>query len=153
MARRKDLKNAASGLLGSFISRNNDVGGYWGIGKLCLLAHRQGARTARLDLLEKSITPASAEFSSSVAEYAERLHERLAARDIPRDWLTSATIEVDFAPDPPTGIRVPRVSWGDLFKLTVTIVDDVGRSHAVSGYGYCAPHDSRRESRSMRGRG
>ena len=38
MAKSKELKNIASGLYGSFISRNNDVRGYWGVGKLCLAA-------------------------------------------------------------------------------------------------------------------
>ena len=38
MPRSARLTNIANGLCGSFVSRNNDVEGYWAIGKLRLLA-------------------------------------------------------------------------------------------------------------------
>lgn len=148
MARRKELKNIASGLYGSFISRNNDVAGYWGIGKLCLLAQQHRTTIVRLDLVAGSIAPGSSEFAKLVSGYAAKLKKQLSAKTIPESWITSAIIELDFKPGYPVGRQIPISTWGDLFKLTVTISDDREKEHEVHGYGYSAPHDHRRERRS-----
>jgi len=148
MARRKELKNIASGLYGSFISRNNDVGGYWGIGKLCLLAQQSGVQIVRLDLVAKSITPASSEFSKLVSGYSSILKKHLSAVGIPDNWLASAIIELDFEPEHPSGKHIPIATWGSLFKLMVNIEDDMKKNHTVSGHGYCGPHNPRKESKS-----
>lgn len=49
MARSARLTNIASGLCGAFISRNNDVGGYWAIGILRLLAMQLEAKYLQSD--------------------------------------------------------------------------------------------------------
>jgi len=148
MARRKELKNIASGLYGSFISRNNDVGGYWGIGKLCLLAQQSGVQIVRLDLVAKSITPASSEFSKLVFGYSSILKNHLSAVGIPENWLASAIIELDFKPEHPSGKHIPIATWGSLFKLMVNIADDMKKNHTISGHSYCGPHNPRKESKS-----
>jgi hypothetical protein len=148
VARRKELKSIASGVYGSFISRNNDVAGYWGIGKLCLLARERCTTIVRLDLLEESIVPEGSEFAKLVAGYEAKLKAHLAARKIPEGWVTSAIIELDFKPEYPVGKQIPIRTWGNLFKLTVRICDDKQRRHEVHGYSYSAPHDQTRESRS-----
>ena len=147
MARRKELKNIASGLLGSFISRNNDVAGYWGIGQLSLLAHQHSAHTVHIDLLASLISPPSPLFSKLVSGYSHILYRHLSARGIPSSWLSSAIIELNLNPEPPPK-HVPIATWGSLFKLTVAITDDKSVQHAVSGFGYCAPHSPKKESRS-----
>lgn len=148
MARRKELKSIASGMYGSFISRNNDIAGYWGIGKLCLFARRRRTTIVRLDLLKESIAPEGSEFAKLLAGYAAKLKAHLSARGVPERWVTSAIIELDFKPEYPIDKQIPISTWGDLFKLTVTIVDDTQRRHEVRGYSYTAPHDQARESRS-----
>lgn len=148
MARRKELKDIASGLYGSFISRNNDVAGYWGIGKLCLLAEQQDVRKVRIDLLTKSMAPASSEFAKLVSGYGSILQRHLSAKRIPGNWMSSAIIEVDYKPEHPSGKHTPIVTRGNLFRLTVTITDDMNKSHTVSGYGYCEPHDPKKEYKS-----
>jgi hypothetical protein len=148
VARRKELKNIASGLYGSFISRNNDVAGYWGMGKLCLLAEQQKTNTVRLDLIAQSISPQSTAFSKLVAGYLGKLQKHLESRNISRAWVASAVIELDFKPSCPVGKHIPVATWGSLFKLTVSIKDDKGKDHAIEGYGYCGPHNSRKESKS-----
>ena len=149
MARRRELKNIASGLLCSFISRNNDVGGYWGIGKLCLLAQDGATTGVELDLLSETVHPKSTEFSKLLQGYRSFLQRHLAARGIPDCWIASATIELDFSPKEQTEKQVPIITWGKLFKLSVTILDDRGRKHTVSTYSYCAPHNSRKEHQSV----
>jgi hypothetical protein len=148
MARRKELNNIASGLFGSFISRNNDVGGYWGIGKLCLLAQQHETSTVRLDLLAKSVVPESPEFVKLVAGYCTFLQRHLAARGIPTNWVSSATIDVNFKPEPLSKKHIPMVTWGNLFKLTVTITDDRNKNHEAKGYSYCGPRNPQKELKS-----
>uniref|UniRef100_UPI00402BF365 hypothetical protein n=1 Tax=Methylomonas sp. PHL2-19 TaxID=3438878 RepID=UPI00402BF365 len=150
MARRKQFKNIASGLYGSFISRNNDVGGYWGIGKLRLLAQQNGVQVVRIDLLAKSIIPVSLEFSKLICGYHSLLKKHLYAEGIPENWLASVTVELDFKPEPPSGKHITIATWGSLFKLVVNIADDMKKNHTVSGHGYCGPHNPRKESKSAR---
>ena len=148
MARRRELKNIASGLYGSFISRNNDVAGYWGIGKLCLLAQRQDSSAVRIDLLAESIVPESSEFTKLVSGYGAILRKHLSNRDMPAEWLSSAVIKIDFKPELPSERYIPITTWGSLFKLTVEITDDRNKTYTISGYSYCGPHNPRKESKS-----
>lgn len=149
MARRRELKNIASGLMCSFISRNNDVGGYCGIGKLCLLAQDSETTAVKLDLVSKMVFPDSAEFFNLLHGYNSFLQRHLAARNIPDCWVASAIIELDFNPNEQPEKQVPTITWGNLFKLSVTILDDRSRKHTVSTYSYCAPHNSRKEHQSV----
>lgn len=151
MARRKELKNIAAGLYGSFISRYNDVGGYWGVGKLCLLAQQHDTHTVHLDLMAQSISPRSTEFAKLVAGYYAMLKKHLESRHIPSTWTTSAAIELDFKPPHPSGKHSSIVAWGSPFKLTVSITDDKGKNHTIEGYSYCGPHNPSKESRSAGG--
>jgi hypothetical protein len=139
----------SSGLFGSFISRNNDVGGYWGIGKLCLLARHSATATVKIDLLPKTITPESKEFTKLVEGYLSFLQKHLAARDIPIGWVASAIVELEFMPADQPEKQIPIITWGNLFKVSVTIVDDRNKKHTVSGFSYCGPHSPWKEHRSV----
>lgn len=150
MARRKELKNIARGLYGSFISRNNDVGGYWGIGKLCLLAQRHEVTTIRLDLIEKSMAPASSEFTKLIAVNSSTLQKCLTSNSIPENWVVAAIICIDFKPEYPRGQHVPISTWGNIFRLSVTITDDLKKNYTVYGYGYCGAHNPKKEYKSAR---
>jgi hypothetical protein len=57
MPRGARLTNIARGLCGSFVSRNNDLDGYWSIGKLRSLADRYGRAAVLIDVLTSSIHP------------------------------------------------------------------------------------------------
>jgi hypothetical protein len=148
VARRKELNSVASGLYGSFISRNNDVAGYWGIGKLCLLAQENETSSVRLSLLAQTISPESLEFKKLLAGYHSFLQRHLTARSIPINWVVSADIELQFNPEDRPKMHVPIVSWGKLFKLSVVITDDNSRAHTVCGYSYCGPHNPKKEQQS-----
>lgn len=150
MVCRKDLKNLASGLHGSFMSRNNDVDGYWGVGKLCLHAKKSQIDVVRLDLFPELDSLDDPGLLALVAGRRADLKKRLLAKNMSADWVAAACIELDFNPPSPSGRFIPITTWGRLYRLTVAIVDDRHKLHAVSGYGYCAPHDPVKESRSAR---
>lgn len=144
------LTNIASGLCGSFASRNNDLDGYWAIGKLRTLAEQYGRTTVLLDVLASSIHPSSSEFAPVLARY-RRLLENLA--DLSRvrlEGITAARITLDFAPSPWPRISYYEPQWGDQFTLTLTINADGRAAGIVRHAGYCRPHDPTTERRSTR---
>src|SRR4051794_11876436 len=100
MPRNARLTNIAVGLCGSFASRNNDLGGYWAIGKLCLLAQQYSQNTASLDVLAPSMQPPASDFAQVLADY-HRLLQKLASRSgIRFEEIKAAHISVDFLPRP-----------------------------------------------------
>jgi hypothetical protein len=153
MPRRAHLRNIASGLCGSFASRNNEVDRYWSIGKLRSLAERHGESTVILDLLTSTIHPSSSQFAPVLVRY-RRLLEKLAELScIQLEEITAARITLDFAPPPWPRVRYYKPEWGDQFTLTVTI-NAGGRAAGVVHYaGYCRSHDPAQESRSARSTG
>jgi hypothetical protein len=148
MASRKELKCVAKGLYGSFISRNNDVEGYWGIGRLSLFAQNQMLNVVEIDLLQSSILPQTRAFDWLVSGFCSRLRTQLGSKGIPRVWITSANITIDFNPSAYPKKYPPQLTWGKLFQLEVGIVDDKGKNYIHRGYGHCSPHDPSRERRS-----
>ena len=103
-----------------------------------------------IDLLNQSISPNSSEFKKLLASYHSRLQKQLEKRHIPCTWVTSASIDLDFNPPCPSEKHIPVVTWGNLFKLTVSITDDEKRNHVIEGYSYCGPHNPSTENKSTR---
>ena len=150
MPRGKHLTNVASGLCGSFASRNNDLGGYWSIGKLRSLAERNGRSTVLLDLLTSSIQPSSPEFAPVLGQYRSLFAKLTDLSRVLLEEITSAHITLDFAPPPWPRIIYYKQQWGDQFTLTVTISAKGRAGGIVHHAGYCRSHDPIRESRAIR---
>lgn len=153
MPRGAHLTNIASGLCGSFASRNNDLDGYWSIGKLRSLAKRHGRTAVLLDVLTSSIQPSSAEFALVLARYCRLLAKLADLSGIQLEEITTARITLDFAPPPWPRISYYKPQWGDQFTLTVTINADSRAAGIVHHAGYCRPHDPAQERRSTRSAG
>ena len=144
MPRRKELRGAAFGLLGSFVSRNNDVSGYWALGRLYEHAVKTNASNVCVDLLNLTITPPSGDFAAMATHFQRMLGAQLAARRLPDDWVRGATICVEFG-----RVKCPETP-GDVFNSIVLITDDKGRTHGATASGACWVHDPVREARSTR---
>lgn len=150
MPKGRRLRNIAIGLCGSFNSRNNDLDGYWAIGKLRSLAEQYGRTMVILDLLTLSILPSSSEFAPVLARYRRLLEKLTNLSRIGLEEITVARIALDFAPPPWPRISYYKREWGDQFTLTVTISAE-GRAVGIAQHGgYCRSHDPVRESRSIR---
>jgi len=150
MPRSARLKNIAAGLCSSFASRNNDLDGYWSIGKLRSLCERYGRHTVSLNLLTSSMQPSSSAFSSVLACYRRVLEKLAYLSRIRLEEITVAYITLDFAPPPSPRATDYKLHWGEPFVLTVTINAN-GRGPGIMRHvGYCRPHDPARESRSTR---
>ncbi len=150
MARRKEILNIAHGLLGSFISRNNDINGYWALGLLYKHVLENEADTITLDIFDRKENlrpPLPLQISSN---YRRLLLRMCTARQIPPSWIKKAVIEIAFDIADPVDRRIWQTSYGEPFSVDVFITDDRGKKYLSHAKGRCKPHDPARELRSLR---
>ncbi|MBS9843998.1 hypothetical protein, partial [Vibrio alginolyticus] len=96
MGRRRELGNIASGIIGSFRSRNNDVDGYWGIGKLYLSVDHLQSKCVSIDLCSQQIAPYYPHFDLMTERYSKMFKRLLVKHSIPFEWVRSAYVYVEF---------------------------------------------------------
>lgn len=141
MPRRRELRGVALGVLGSFVSRYNDVGGYWGLGQLCSLAKRHGVDCVEVDILGKAIHPAEDPFRPMLENYARRLERQMTGRRLPMDWLSSAIIRVRFGARDAVQL-FETAPAGDPFVCGVHLVDDTQTLREAVTLGRCWSTDT-----------
>jgi hypothetical protein len=97
MAGRKQLKNLANGLLGTFVSRNNDINGYWGLGLLRLYAAQRSLQTVSIDLLSQGLEKEQiSPIDIAWRNYRKWLFEKLSDAGIDPMELRAAEIRIRF---------------------------------------------------------
>lgn len=148
MARRKELLNIATGLVGSFNSRNNDDEGYWAIGRLKSCAMAESINTLTFDLLTGQVTVYGKISRSILSAYKEKLSTHLTTHGIPITWLRHVEIHVSFSQVALPSYEVLRSALGDLYQCRCIIIDDLNHEYSVSTYGHCLPHNPAKEFRS-----
>jgi hypothetical protein len=147
---RRELLDVAAGIAGSFVSRNNDGNGYWGLGLLRSHADRTGTRSLRLDILGHDADPPNSAPALVADAYRQVLERQLAIRKLARGVITKAEILLTFDPDSP---NTPGAStYGAPFSCTVRLTDHRGRVFERIRTGCCAPHNPLTELRSARAR-
>lgn len=136
------LKNIACGLIGTFVSRNNDIHGYWGIGVLRALAARSGDTKVTIDIFGDNTSDPSLSFIAS--KYGRWIVERVESEKIHVENL-SGIIELRFTPfeEFPDTVRDTR---GDPYVCTVTLLDGTKR-YSATKIGVCEIHDPTKEYR------
>ena len=148
MASRKNFHDLAVGLVSRFVSRNNDIDGFWGVGVLSRAVHDAGRTQWSLDLLS----------TGDAFDHNSRgwLLRRLEETNVPSTWLVSASLLATFAPH--VGKPVDVWWWKQVarhgvlaYRITVTAVlrDDHGREWTASADTWCWDHDPGRESRNI----
>lgn len=140
MPRGRLLRGVTNGVADSFMSRNNDIEGYWGPGRLYLLAKRLDLSFLTLDLLDTY--PAADHGDIVVAEkyYTDLFLRNLMKAGFDRIRVKNARIKIAFEthgdyPKPNLYTR------GEPFLVAVTITSDKDRSHEAVRVGRCALHD------------
>jgi len=137
MAKRKELKNIMTGILSSFISRNNDVNGYWGLGKIYAFMIRNELSSIEIDLLARTINPYYDEFNYRLKFYADKLEENVEKRFLHMSNISEASIYLF------------DINKNELL-LKATIKDDLNRIFSIEEKVYCSPHTPSVESKSLR---
>jgi hypothetical protein len=145
------LLGIATNILGSFVSRNNDVDGYWAIGKLYTSARRWRTETVTVNLAVGSMEPTGAqqEFSRMLDRYSSMLTTHLGKYRVPADSLAAAVIRLYFD-SAVTDARPPTYHAGQTFRCVFELSDNAGHLFAASHLGVARLHDPLRESRSSR---
>ena len=150
MPKRKELKGVASGIAGSFVSRNNDIDGYWAMGILYQSASEAGYNKFFLDLLTGESTP-KFKYSKRVAKpYHEFLINQIGKKGLEEYQVAAATVKIEYKTDHTKRHTLYNWTWGEPFLCQVTITDDLGKNHVCIEYGWCGKHNPSRERRSTR---
>ena len=146
MRHRRALKGIACGFIDSFVSRNNDVSGYWGIGKLYREALERPASSICIELLDPTGLPDGSASRAVQSHYLGRLAHLASKAGVS---LSQARVLVEFGTF--GSCAPPRwQSNGDPFVCTISLVDSKGQTYEAARAGHCSPHDPTRESRSNR---
>lgn len=148
MSRKGNIKNVINGVLSSFVSRNNDVNGYWGIGKLYSLMLKTKTLIVVIDLLQKEMTPKDDEFNILINEYNNKLTTLLKRRSINLNLINEVNLVLKAYPNqksPIYGQTAPNrincelvINYGA--KMIVTDDKDV----------WCRKHNPKLELKSTR---
>ena len=150
MPSRKKLKGVAAGVLGAFVSRNNDLGGYWAIGKLHSLAKLSHGNTVSFDLVPRYGASQHQDINSVAASYSGILVSLLHKHEFGQGVVSSAAISLQFETSGVKFSSLPHRTDVYPFLCSLAIVDDCGKTHTASVTGWSSPHNPSVEHRSNR---
>lgn len=132
MGRRKEFKTVSNDLLGSFVSRNNDLDGYWALGQFQTYLQSTSEDRLWFDLVPD--TGRGSAFPTVLSNTQRAFQGHLTARRLPRSWVRSAML------------MVAQRSLSELI-CTFTVTDDRGKIFASQRTVTARPHDPNRELR------
>ena len=150
MGKQKELKGIAFGILDTFISRNNDFHGYWGIGILYRHSVENGDQPVTLDLINKTISPPSPVLQEMAVHYGNLLEQRLTKREIPASKVNGCQIILNFNLTEIDRRTLPQTTHGSPYSCELQINLANGKLYQAKRFGWCDPHDPSREARSTR---
>lgn len=149
MPRRGELKCVVDGVLGSFVSRNNDCAGYWAMGLLYGRALEASSNEISFTLIGVGDDVHDLALDTALrTKYREMLVKLMSGRSLPASWIKSAIITVHFEYAGKVGRVLARLERPYLAQLSVTT--DLGKNLIVERIGACWPHEPGREYRSSR---
>lgn len=150
MPRRSEFKGIAFDILSSFVSRNNDLEGYWALGKLYSYAKEHSGCKLQITLAPEKSESISEPFKSMSQHYLQRIASIMEKRNLSPEWLKSAHVTLEFEAQSAKPQFFSLLPNGKPFFCTLVIVDDLTRKHHAQVVGWCAPHNSDYEHRSNR---
>jgi hypothetical protein len=134
--------------MNSFISRNNDVYGYWGIGKLYSHMTATNSTTIEIDLISLEIKPTNNEFALLIKEYSNKMLKHLKKLNLDEGVIQKATIILNGYKNEPT------LSLGQMapnrINCKVSLVDDLNKKYTCETNTWCRKHNNLKESKSTR---
>ena len=142
------LKNIANGLLSSFMSRNNDVYGYWGIGKLCSFILDKKLNSIEIDLINGQIRPINSEFRLLVAQFSDRLITQLAIHKLSLKNINEAKIVLSCYEN--NSIIELRKSLPHKMRCRIEIINKNNDLIVLEKSVWCRKHNPKREQKSTR---
>lgn len=148
LVNKKEYKVIADGIISSFISRNNDVHGYWAIGKLYSLSESLKVNPIVINLIERTITPHADRFIPMINHFAQKLTNYQDKRGLPKEQLKNAQIFISCIKNHDISIYQ---SWAPhLVQCEIKMTFKNGTACTKVKSTRCRPHDPRRELKSSR---
>ena len=164
MARRRRLQGVVAAIIGKFVSRNNDIGGYWALGILYKAASLNLTNTVHLDLLDQQILISLEKPYTVIIPFRKFLEQQLLKQGLELKHIKIAEIDIVFNStearnlidpifNPSLDCRsqeIPLCVPGDAYLCRARIVDDFGKEYNTQVYGWCRKHDPYYENKSTR---
>ncbi|MEO1909337.1 MAG: hypothetical protein ABGX10_02725 [Paracoccus sp. (in: a-proteobacteria)] len=134
MARRIQLQGIVQDALAAFISRNNDLNGYWALGQLRNWIEGEGAGALDIPIVGEGLAEIKTEISPISQRFAARLLVLMKSKNLPSEWVQDARFTV-------------KLAAFDRLDCSFRVVSDLGRSFKSSRVLLVRGHDPRRELR------
>lgn len=116
MSRRKQFKGICHDILETFVSRYNDLDGYWALGQYVAFLDRLGERQLQFRMRDSTVAPESLSGAVSAEYYRRAVLRMMEANAMPQAWLADATIKVSI-------VAPARAA------CEIEIVSDLGRTY------------------------
>jgi hypothetical protein len=94
MSRRRQFKGICHDILETFVSRYNDLDGYWALGQYVAFLNSIGERQIQFKLGNSIVVPDNARFGFSASYYREAIFRMMEANAMHRAWFSDATIRL-----------------------------------------------------------
>ena len=134
MARRSEIKGICQRLLSSFVSRYNDLQGYWALGKFQKYLQETQLEELSFNLIDANEGLEERLFPETSDHYRNDLKRQMASRNIPATWVETACIKV-------------RTVSPNALNCTIEIESDLGRKFTSKVHVTVNPHDPAKELR------
>jgi hypothetical protein len=135
MARRRQFKGICWDVLNNFISRYNDLNGYWAVGQFAQIAEAD-APNLSFRLREGVTTPPYPEFAATSSHYWRTVLRLMASNKMPEGWLSDATILFSMV-------------GPNIASCRIEITTDLGRTYSDIKTVAVKAHDPIREHRRL----
>ena len=149
MPRRKEFKGIAHNLNQWVLSRNFDIQGYWGVGKLYKFSEENGTSEVLIDLRLKNLNSklSGREFNETTDLLTQFLHRRMDSNKMPECWLQEASVTFRFNASYQHKYHYWGSALGQPFVCSVYIKTDIGSVYVNENGCNCWVHDPKKELR------
>ncbi|GAA6181371.1 hypothetical protein NBRC116594_28090 [Shimia sp. NS0008-38b] len=134
MARRREFQGICNSYLGFFVSRNNDLDGYWALGQYQNAVRKAASHSMWFDFCAPFDAMDTSRFAREQRAYQLVFQSQLAVRKMPEGWCAQG------------GVAVSSVSVRELICV-VLLIDDLGQTYRASAREFVLPHDPYNEQR------
>jgi hypothetical protein len=140
MARRRQFKGICRDVLNNFVSRYNDLNGYWAVGQFAKIADASSLHNLKFQLREGVTVPPYPEFTPTSSYYWRTLLRLMAANKMSEGWLSDANIVLSMVSK-------------NAASCSIEITTDLGRIYSHTKTVAVRPHDRMKERRRLDGFG
>ncbi|ADB17350.1 hypothetical protein Psta_2681 [Pirellula staleyi DSM 6068] len=133
--RRKSIRNALQGFLGTYTSRNSDLGGYWLFGQL--LVRKPSYQFSLMGWACHTNPIEETAWRLAISRFTDQVRKAKLSLKIVRQ----AVLEIDTNPEQVTGMRSGKTTSGHLVTVTIRCLLDNGQSYENQRTFFVAPHD------------